>query len=73
MITITTDEILLYELYPNSKRWESAKTEKIDLSENPDLYSFTEFLYSNNEVWEYTLNKDSDELKAFYIGKKNRR
>jgi hypothetical protein len=70
MITITTDEILFFELYRDSKKWELVKTEKIDFSENPDSYSFTEFLYSNNEVWEYTINKDSGELIAFYIGEK---
>jgi hypothetical protein len=70
MITITTDEILFFELYRDSKKWELVKTEKIDFSENPDSYSFTEFLYSNNEVWECTINKDSSELIAFYIGEK---
>jgi hypothetical protein len=70
MITITTDEILFFELYRDSKKWELVKTEKIDFSENPDSYSFTEFLYSNNEVWECTINKDSGELIAFYIGEK---
>ncbi|CAM2813197.1 hypothetical protein [Flavobacterium frigoris] len=70
MITITPDEILFYELYRHSKRWELFKTEKIAFSENPDSYSFTEFLYSNNEIWEYTINKDSGELTTFYIGEK---
>lgn len=70
MITITTNEILFYELYRDSKKWDLVKTEKIDFSQNPDSYSFTEFLYSNNEVWEYTINKDSGELTAFYIGEK---
>lgn len=70
MITITTDEILFYELYRDSKKWDLVKTKKIDFSENPDSYSFTEFLYSNNEVREYTINKDSGELTAFYIGEK---
>jgi hypothetical protein len=31
---------------------------------------FYRFLYSNNEIWEYTINKDSGELTAFYIGKR---
>jgi hypothetical protein len=70
MITITTNEILFYDLYRDSKKWDLVKTEKIDFSENPDSYSFTEFLYSNKEVWEYTINKDSGELTAFYIGEK---
>lgn len=70
MITINTKELLFFELYRNSKKWKLVKTEKICFSENPDSYSFTEFLYSNNEVWEYTINKDSGELIAFYIGEK---
>jgi hypothetical protein len=69
MITITTDEIL-FELYRDSK-WELVKTEKIDFSENPDSYSFTDFLYSNNEVWEYTINKDS--INSILHWRKNRR
>lgn len=70
MITINTDEILFYELYRNAKKWELAKTEKITFSENPESYFYTEILYSNNEIWEYTINKDSGELTAFYIGEK---
>ena len=70
MITITTDEVLFYELYRHAKKWDLVKTEKITFSENPDSYSFTEFLYSNNELWEYIINKDSGELTAFYIGEK---
>ena len=70
MITINTEEILFFELYRNSKKWELAKTEKINFSENPESYSFADILYSNNEVWEYTINKDSGELTAFYIGEK---
>ncbi|MEZ7499006.1 hypothetical protein QO200_09655 [Flavobacterium sp. Arc3] len=70
MITITADEILFFGLYRNSKKWELAKTEKINFSENPESYSFADILYSNNEVWDYNINKDSGELTAFYIGEK---
>jgi hypothetical protein len=70
MITITTDEILFYELYRHSKKWDLVKIEKITFSENTESYFYTEILYSNNEIWEYTINKDSGELTAFYIGEK---
>lgn len=70
MITITTDEILFFELYRDSKKWELVKTEKIDFSENPDSYSFTEFLYSNKELWDYNIDKDTGQLTALYIGDK---
>jgi hypothetical protein len=50
MKTITTDEMLFYELYRDSVKLDLVKTEKIDFSENQDSYSFTEFLYSNNEL-----------------------
>lgn len=70
MKTITTDEMLFYELYRDSVKLDLVKTEKIDFSENQDSYSFTEFLYSNNELWEYTVNKDLAELTAYYIKKK---
>jgi len=70
MITINVDEILFFELYRNSKKWELVKTEKIKFSENPESYSFTEFLYSNKEIWDYSVDENSGELKAYYIGEK---
>lgn len=70
MIKITTDEILFFELYRKSKKWELVKTEKIKFSENPESYSFTEILYANNDVWDYSIDNDSGELKAYYIGEK---
>jgi hypothetical protein len=70
MITITTDEILFYELYRHSKKWYLVKIEKITFSENTESYFYTEILYSNNQIWEYNINKDSGELTAFYIGEK---
>jgi hypothetical protein len=70
MITINTDEILFSELYRNSKKWELVNTEKIKFSENPESYTFTEFLYSNKEIWDYTIDENSGELKAYFIGKK---
>jgi hypothetical protein len=70
MITINTDEMLFFELYRNSKKWKLVKTEKIKFSENPESYSFTEVLYSNSQVWDYNINKDTGELTALYIGDK---
>lgn len=70
MITISSDEILFFELYRNSKKWELVKTEKIKFSENPDSYSFTDFLYSNSQVWDYTIDENTRELKAYYLGDK---
>jgi hypothetical protein len=35
----------------------------------PKIQNLNTFLYSNNEIWEYTINKDSGELTAFYMEK----
>ncbi|EIA09346.1 hypothetical protein HJ01_01252 [Flavobacterium frigoris PS1] len=70
MITINTDEMLFFELYRNSKKWKLVKTEKIKFSKNPESYSFTEVLYSNSQVWDYNIDKDTGELTALYIGDK---
>jgi hypothetical protein len=70
MITFNTNEILFFEMYRNSKKWELVKTEKIKFSENPESYSFTEFLYANKEIWDYNIDENSGELKAYYIGDK---
>jgi hypothetical protein len=71
MITINPTEILFFELYKKSKKWELIKKETIHFSEKPELYSFAELVYSNKEIWDYTINKESGELKAFYIGEEN--
>ena len=70
MIKITADEIQFFELYRKSKKWELVKTEKIKFSENPESYNFTELLYDNNKVWDYSIDNESGELKAYYIGEK---
>mgnify|MGYP000013114276 FL=1 len=70
MITITKDEILFYEIYRTSKKWDLIKTEKIKFSDNPESYSFTELLYSNNEIWDYSYDSGTGELIATYIGEK---
>lgn len=70
MITINEDEILFFELYRTSKKWKLVKNEKVKFSENPDSYSFTEILHSNNEVWDYNIDANTEELTAYYIGEK---
>ncbi len=71
MITINPTEILFFELYKKSTKWELIKKETIHFSEKPELYSFAELVYSNKEIWDYTINKESGKLKAFYIGEEN--
>lgn len=70
MIHITTEEILFFELYKNAKEWKLVQTDKIKFSENPESYSFTEFLNSNNEIWDYKIDSTTGELKAYYVGEK---
>ena len=70
MITIDPENILFFDLYRNSKQWELVQTEKIEFSENPQSYSFTNILYANNQVWDYNIHNDTVELTAFYIGEK---
>jgi hypothetical protein len=36
-----------------------SKKPKRLLFRNPESLFYTEILYSNNEIWEYTINKDS--------------
>ena len=70
MTTIDPENILFFDLYRNSKQWELVQTEKIEFSENPESYSFTNILYANNQVWDYNIHNDTVELTAFYIGEK---
>jgi hypothetical protein len=67
MITITTDETVL-QLYRNQKM--DLKKPKDYFFRKQNLIFYTEILYSNNEIWEYTINKDSGELTAFTLEKK---
>ena len=70
MIHISTEEIQFFELFKKSKEWKLVQTEKIKFSENPESYSFTELLYSTNEVWDYNIDSNTGQLIAFYIGEK---
>jgi hypothetical protein len=49
------------------QKMELAKPKRLLFEES---YFYTEILYSNNEIWEYTINKDSG--VAFTL-EKNRR
>ena len=71
MITINPTEILFFELYKKSKKWQLVKKEILHFSEKPELYSFAELVYSNKEIWDYTIDVESGELKTFYIGEEN--
>jgi hypothetical protein len=51
-------------------QWKLVQTDKIKFSENPESYSFTEFLNYNNEIWDYNIDSTTGELKAYYIGEK---
>jgi hypothetical protein len=44
-----------FELYRHSKKWELVKTERLLFLKTRFLFFY--ILYSNNEVWEYTINK----------------
>jgi hypothetical protein len=70
MIHFSTEEIQFFELFKKSKEWKLVQTEKIKFSENPESPSFTELLYSNNEVWDYNIDPKSGQLTAYYIGEK---
>jgi hypothetical protein len=70
MIHINTKEIHFFELYKNSKEWKLVQTEKKKFSENLESPSFTELLYSNNEVWDYNVDPKSGQLITYYIGEK---
>lgn len=70
MITINPNEMLFFELYKNSKEWKLVKKETLQFSEKPELYSFTELVYSNKQIWDYGIDENSGELKAYYIGDK---
>lgn len=70
MIKISTDEIQFFELYQNSKEWKLVQIEKNKFSENPESYSFTEILYTNNEIWDYNIYANTGELIAYYVGEK---
>lgn len=70
MITINNEEIQFFELYKSSKEWKLVNVEKLIFSENPESFSYTDIIYSNNEVWEYNIDTSTGELTAFYIGEK---
>lgn len=74
MITITSEEILFYELYKKTKEWCLIKTEPIifckKAEEGTDMYdvTLTEFTFKNKEVWQFYIDKKSGLLKTFLFG-----
>jgi len=70
MIHIAVEQIQFFELYKNTKEWKLVQTDKIQFSENPESYSFTEFLNSNNEIWDYKIDSTTGELITYYVGEK---
>jgi hypothetical protein len=69
MITISLDEIKFFELYKNSKNWTLIKSEKLIFLDKAgiDLF-YTEIVYSNKEIWDYTIDDDSGQLTVRYTG-----
>ncbi|MBS7256249.1 hypothetical protein [Flavobacterium branchiicola] len=69
MITIESNQILFYELYPKAKKWNLIKTENLLFSEKPNM-SFDPILivFSNKDVWKYYIDEISGNLIAYYIG-----
>lgn len=72
MITIEPTQILFFELYDKSRKWNLVKTEKLNFSEK-DNSSFNPFLivYSNKEVWSYYIDENFGNLVAYFIGEEN--
>ena len=72
MITIDPNQILFYELYPKSKKWNLIKSEKLIFSEKLTMdFDPLLIVYFNKEVWSYNVDETSGELIAYYIGKEN--
>lgn len=72
MITIEPNQIVFYELYPKAKKWHLVKTEKLVFTDK-SRFSFGPFyiVYSNKEVWNYYVDKDSGNLIAEYVGEEH--
>jgi hypothetical protein len=68
MITITTDEILFFELYRDSKKMELVQRRLIFLK--TQIHILLPISYIRITKFGDTINKDSGELIAFYIGEK---
>ena len=67
MITITKDEILFYEIYRTSKKWDLIKTEKINLLRYSNNTNHT--LKIENEIPEYDFSDNEDKVKLIILEK----
>lgn len=69
MVTIDSEEIKFLELYKNSKEWTLIKTEKLRFLDKAGIdLMYTEVVYSNKEIWDYTIDDYSGLLSISYTG-----
>jgi hypothetical protein len=71
MLKINTSEIQFFELIRNAKNWKLAKTEKILYSDQfSESSSYTDLIYSNNEIWHYWIDEKTGYLNLTNTGAK---
>lgn len=71
MIQINTNEIQFFELIKNAKNWTLIKTEKILYSDSlSGDSSYSELIYPNNQIWEYSIDKNTGYLNLTNTGDK---
>jgi hypothetical protein len=71
MIKIDSSEIQFFELIRNAKNWKLTKTEKILYSDTlSSESSYSDLIYSNNEIWNYHINEETGYLDLTYTGDK---
>lgn len=71
MLKINTSEIQFFELIRSAKNWKLAKIEKILYSDEfSESSSYTDLIYSNNEIWHYWLDEKTGYLNLTNTGKK---
>jgi hypothetical protein len=71
MIQINGNEIQFYELIKNAKSWKLIRTEKILYSDSlSGDSSYSELIYSNNEIWQYSIDEKTGYLNLTYTGDK---
>lgn len=71
MIKINTTEVQFFELIKNAKNWKLTKTEKIVYSDTlSSESSYSDLIYSNNEIWNYQINQETGYLDLTYTGDK---
>ncbi|MNQ41734.1 hypothetical protein D3C85_554210 [compost metagenome] len=71
MIQINGNEIQFYELIKKATHWKLIKTEKILYSDSLSSdSSYSELIYSNNEIWQYSIDEKTGYLNLTYTGDK---